>query len=115
MTVENKVIIAGSRDFTDYDSLCKAMLYINPTAIISGTALGADQLGERWAIEHNIPLIKMPADWKAYGKNAGMERNGRMALIANTLVALWNGHSNGTRNMIEIAKSKRIKTVIIGV
>jgi hypothetical protein len=55
----------------------------------------------------------MPANWSAYGKSAGMERNGRMALIADTLVALWDGNSKGTKNMIDIAKSKRIKIIII--
>ena len=111
--MSNKIIIAGSRGYTDYDALCKAMKCMNPTAIISGCALGADKLGERWAIENNIELIKMPAHWETYGRSSGMERNGRMALEADTLVALWDGYSKGTKNMIDIAKSKRLNIVII--
>ena len=48
-----KVIIAGGRDFKDYNRLkevCdKILINQNNIEIISGTAGGADTLGERYA------------------------------------------------------------------
>jgi len=55
-----KVLIAGSRDFKDYDLLaekCDRLLSLKcltHTIIISGAARGADQLGERYARELSI-------------------------------------------------------------
>jgi hypothetical protein len=40
---------------------------------------------------------------KPYNAAAGHWRNGDMARFANALVAVWDGHSNGTRDMIEQA------------
>lgn len=101
-----KTIIAGSRDCYDYSLLLKAIEEISwkPTTVISGTARGVDKLGERWAVKNNIPLIKYPANWEKYGKRAGYLRNKEMAKVSETLLALWDGNSNGTRNMIDIAK-----------
>lgn len=49
-----KVIIAGSRDFDDYDRLeemCDKFLSRHKEVeIVSGTARGADRLGEQYAV-----------------------------------------------------------------
>ena len=42
--------------------------------IISGTASGADRLGERYAKEKGFQLRRFPADWNRYGKSAGYRR-----------------------------------------
>ena len=127
-----RIIIAGSRDFNDYaiakrelDSFFNTLL-IDATEkidieIISGTARGADTLGEKYAKENNIKLTRMPADWNMYGKAAGMIRNNQMASYASEngyvgyLVVFWDGISRGTKGMIDIAKRKElnIKTVMI--
>ena len=56
-----KVIIAGSRDFDDYNLLRNTMdkLLVNKTqvTIISGTARGADRLGEQYAQERGYKWI----------------------------------------------------------
>jgi len=112
---ELRLIIAGSRAFNNYDSLVNAMeqLNIQPTTIISGTARGADRLGERYAKEHNIKLIRMPADWNTYGKSAGYLRNKAMAERADMLIALWDGISPGTQHMINIATAKHLTIHVI--
>ena len=103
-----RTIIAGSRTATSYDDLLAAIAAItwSPTEIISGSARGADVLGERWALENNIPLRRMPANWAKDGQRAGYIRNVQMAENADALLALWNGKSPGTRHMIEIATRK---------
>jgi hypothetical protein len=103
-----RTIIAGSRTATNYDDLPRAIASASwrPTLVISGSARGADVLGERWARENNIPLRLMPANWAKNGDCAGYIRNVEMAHHADALLALWNGKSPGTRHMIDIATRK---------
>jgi hypothetical protein len=103
---EMKLIIAGSRDFEDYEYLKENISSINGviTEVVSGTARGADRLGERYADEHGIKCKKIPANWDKYGKSAGYKRNEQMAKYADNLIAFWDGKSKGTGHMIDIAK-----------
>ena len=96
-----KVIIAGSRDFNDYQLLCKTMseLDIKIDAIVCGGARGADSLGRIWANENNIPVVDFPANWNRYGKSAGFIRNKEMGDYADYLVAFWDKKSKGTKDM----------------
>lgn len=84
----------------------------NIDTVISGTAKGVDQLGETWAYDNNKNLITMPADWDAYGKMAGYKRNIAMAATADALIVLWDGRSNETKHMINIAKNKDLLSYI---
>lgn len=107
-----KVIIAGGRDFENYEDLklyCDYMLQ-NKTnlEIVSGGANGADKLGERYAKERKIPYVVFPADWEKHGKSAGILRNTSMAGYADALIAFWDGKSRGTEHMIEVAKFKKL-------
>ncbi len=102
-----KVLIAGSRDFNDYDRLKHDMFLFtkdlwDKIEIVSGTARGADQLGERYAKEHNIPVKRFPADWDTHGKQAGYLRNMQMAEYADHLICYWDGKSKGTKMMLDI-------------
>jgi hypothetical protein len=97
-----KVIIAGSRDIIDYSEVEKAVEEsgFEITEVVSGKADGVDTLGERWADEHGVPVKPFPAKWASHGKAAGRWRNREMSLYADALVAVWDGNSNGTHNMI---------------
>jgi hypothetical protein len=110
-----RVIIAGSRDFKDYDTLCEICDFMLKNKldveIVSGTAKGADQLGEKYANERGYKLKKFPADW-SLGKSAGYIRNELMAKNADALIAFWDGKSKGTNHMINIAKKNNLKTKI---
>lgn len=113
-----RVIVAGSRDFSDYQHLCEKMdrLLSNikePIAVICGKARGADTLGERYAHEHGYEIHYFPADWERYGRSAGYRRNIQMAENADALVAFWDGKSMGTMHMISVAKSHGLKVRII--
>ena len=105
-----KVIIAGTRTFDDYEALKAYADYKlgqikEDIEIISGGATGADALGERYAKEKGYLLRRFPADWKQYGRAAGVRRNKEMAQNADALIAFWNGESRGTKNMIEEARA----------
>lgn len=114
-----RVIIAGCRDFADYDLLKeKCDFYLQNKekegiVIVSGHASGADALGERYAQERGFQLETYPADWKAHGRAAGPIRNENMARVANALIAFWDGKSRGTKNMIETARKYNLKVAVV--
>lgn len=83
-----------------------------PSVIISGTARGADSLGELWAHKQEIPCERYPADWKRFGKAAGLRRNEQMADAAEALIALWDGESRGTKHMITTAERKGLRVFV---
>ena len=117
-----RIIIAGSREFNNYRLLVNKVSYLikeksktHNIIIISGTARGADKLGEYWAETTGYQVERYPADWNKYGKRAGYIRNKQMAEVADALIAFNkspNG-TNGTNNMIQIMKEmkKSVRTV----
>lgn len=98
-----KVIIAGSRTIIDYHHVFDAIQQsgYEITEVVSGGAVGVDRLGEQWARDHNVPVVRFLPDWKRFGKPAGHFRNADMASYGDALIAIWNGESPGTKNMIE--------------
>jgi len=104
-----RCIIAGGRDFNDYETLSSTMDRLlsqitSSIAIVCGKARGADTLGEQYAKERGYQIIYFPADWDGQGKKAGYIRNEQMAKNADALVAFWDGKSRGTKHMIETAE-----------
>jgi hypothetical protein len=102
-----KVIICGTRTFNNQTLFNYWMGILYPKhdiEIISGGAPGADRLGEIYANHNKLGLMVIPANWKKDGKAAGPIRNKGMALMADEVVAFWDGYSRGTMNMISIAK-----------
>lgn len=108
-------IIAGSRSLTDYQLVEEAMERCGwvPTVVVSGRApRGIDRLGERWAQQRKIELIRMPADWEKFGLRAGPLRNIEMAKIAMALVAVHDGKSSGTAHMIAAARERNLRVYV---
>ena len=109
-----RVIIAGTRDFADYEALktyadYKLSRIEDSIEIVSGGSRGADTLGEQYAREKGYSIKRFPADWEKYGRSAGPRRNEAMARYADALLAYWDGESRGTKNMIELAKGNGLK------
>lgn len=120
-----KVIVAGSRSITDYQLVSQIITNtlskynIQITEIVSGCAPGVDTLGEQWALENGIKVEPMPAEWdditvpnaliktnkwdKEYNARAGFQRNEAMAVYGDVLIVIWDGMSNGSRDMIKCA------------
>jgi hypothetical protein len=74
-----RVIIAGGRDFSDYERLSERALHLlsaqDQVTIVCGEARGADSLGKRLAYEKGWEVLSFPADWDKYGKAAGYKRS----------------------------------------
>lgn len=127
-----RIIIAGGRGFNNYELLKQSVDDIitgirNANRInekqliefISGTARGADQLGEKYASTTIWYTRRFPANWDTYGKSAGYIRNEEMAKYAmsdngyGVLIAFWDGKSRGTKHMIDLAKKHGLEVHIV--
>lgn len=121
-----RVIIAGGRDFNDYNLLVEKVDYFLSTAIsqgykiiiVSGTAKGADKLGEQYAKDKGYEIAYFAADWASYGKRAGYLRNQEMAKYAKeqghgALICFWDGKSKGSKHMIDIAKKDNLHVRVV--
>lgn len=115
-----KVIIAGSREFDDFEAMLGFMSVLptewDITEVVSGGARGADRLGESFAHLYNKSVKVFPADWDKHGKSAGILRNREMADYADGLIAFWDGVSPGTKHMIVsmYARNKPVHICFIG-
>lgn len=103
-----RVIIAGGRDYNNYETLLDAVEEsgFRIDVVVSGGAAGVDHLGEIYAAEMNLKLAVFNADWSTHGRAAGPIRNRKMSENADALIAIWDGKSRGTKNMIETATKK---------
>lgn len=109
--MEKRVIIAGCRDYTNYDEArgfieyCIETFQVKGTLVLlSGRCRGADQLGERFAKENGWTIEQYPAEWKKYGRAAGPIRNKKMIDECDVVICFWNGKSKGTGSLIQYAK-----------
>lgn len=115
-----RIIVAGSRSFDNYSFLNQKILEIlkaknltiEQIIIVSGTASGADKLGERFAMENGADLEQHPANW-SIGKSAGYLRNKEMADVSQVCIIFWDGSSPGSKHMYDLATKKGLDTYLI--
>src|SRR5690242_12253735 len=110
-----RIIVAGSRSAEEaqvHTALRRCRWIGFSSAIVSVTAKGADLFGEKWAETRGLHVIRCPAEWEKYGRRAGPMRNATMAERAEGLVAVWDGASAGTKNMIETAEKRGLRVAI---
>jgi hypothetical protein len=127
----HRLLICGSRDFTDADKFERMMEAWNrrnnepsksngsdSSTVISGMAEGADTLAVKWAKARNIPVLEFPIskdDYKRYRRGAGPKRNNDMATQGKPTVILGFPKSPadispGTKDMLNIGVRKGIPT-----
>lgn len=112
-----KTIIAGSRDLTNRERVFEMLdnhdRSVPITEVVSGGARGIDSLGELWGnFIKKVPIKRFPAYWNLHGKAAGFIRNQEMADYADALVAIWDGKSRGTQDMVKRATEAGLKTYV---
>lgn len=106
---QSKVIIAGGREITDPALVERAIKEsgFNVNLIISGLARGVDTLGKDYADANRIDCARYPANWNKYNKAAGGIRNLQIGVVADKLIAIWDGESKGTKDMISLFKKRK--------
>ena len=115
-----RVIVCGSRDWTDKDAVWRALDELYGTEAEWGTGhefvvvhgdcpTGADHLAEMWCTRNLVEPVRFPAEWDKFGPSAGPRRNRAMAAAgADLCLAAWdgrnrNGKEPGTLGMIRLA------------
>lgn len=114
-----RLIIAGSRTVhptpEEIDAAMDDILFVKADieCVVSGTARGADEAGEVWALANKIPLRQFPADWNAHGITAGKRRNRKMADFADAALVFWDGMSSGSADMVcrMVARGKPVRVI----
>ena len=111
MKPEFKVIVAGSRHFSDFellvkkcDTLLRNKMSTHDVIIVSGTANGADRLGEKYAELRKLTIRRFRPDWDKLGNMAGIVRNAQMLENADSAIVFWDGQSRGSQHMISITQ-----------
>lgn len=116
------ILVAGKRDFNDYERFCREMDQIikgigDDVVIVEGSASGTDYMAGKYATEHKIPLKFFIADWNRFGRSAGPIRNEEMVSFLDgkdaMAVFFWDGKSRGTADCLRRAGKHNIPTVVI--
>lgn len=113
-------MICGCRTIDDYRVLRAAIATLidqfgyKPTIIIHGAASGVDSLAERYAQDKQLGCHGVPAEWTKHGKAAGPIRNQKMIdeEKPDMTLAVWDGKSRGTSDMINRSRYAGIPTYI---
>ena len=96
--------VSGYREFTDYELFKSHIDKIkNIDTIISGGCRGTDKLAEKYAVDNNINLVVLEADW-SLGRSAGPLRNTKIVDQSDIVIAFLHPNSKGTKDTINKAK-----------
>lgn len=95
---ERRILVTGSRDWTDIDLVIQALLDAGPGRVIHGAARGLDIIAAQAAEDEGWPKPEAHRpDWDRYGKASGPIRNQKMAdLGADVCLAFPLPGSKGT-------------------
>lgn len=119
------ILITGDRNWKNFEVIKKSLTsYINRnTLLIHGDCRGADRIAGHVGLGYKFVVDAKPADWKRYGKAAGILRNIEMIDMAlkykqqgiSTVVLAFHEHINeskGTKHCIEYAKKAGLKVLL---
>ena len=107
-----KVIVTGTGLIVDLSVVITAIetFPFKITEVVSTSGNIISILGEQWAKEQKIPIERFSASWKSFGSKAGLIRNSEMVQYSDGLIAIWDGKSVGTQDIIR-KMSRADKTV----
>jgi UDP-N-acetylmuramoylalanine-D-glutamate ligase len=105
-----KILVTGSRNYTDRNKVFEVLSKLKPSFIIQGGATGADFLAKEFALVYKIDYDTVEAEWSIYGSSAGPRRNQEMLNKHPDieLVVAFPGNK-GTADMVRRASKQNIK------
>lgn len=99
-----RVIIAGGRDFEDFRYLCKVCMHMlqnkSEVVVVSGTANGADKLGEKFAKFMGYEIKEFPANWE------------EMINYSDASIIFWDKNDGETKKFIELVEKSNLKNKV---
>lgn len=106
-----RVAIVGSRNLIVED--LKKYIPADCTEIVSGGAEGIDKCAKKYANKSNIVIKEFIPEYNKYGRSAPIVRNKLIVDYSDEVIAFWNGHSKGTKSVIDYCKKKNKKCVVV--
>lgn len=111
-----RVIVCGSRDWTDVRTIAYAMRGLrSSTVIVHGACQGADSIAEDYARARGMTVESHPYK-SALGRRGGPARNAEMAKAGADLCLAFHDNieeSKGTRDMTRRTIQAGIPTIFI--
>ena len=115
-----RVLVTGSRTWQNraaiVDALDQLLAEHGVLTVVHGNAPGADRIAHNWALSQHyasscgaVTPEAHPADWKKFGKRAGMFRNSLMVeLGADVCLAFIRNQSPGATQCAALAEKAGI-------
>lgn len=87
----------------------------HPTEVLTPMGPGTETAGAFWARQRGISPRAFWPQWGVLGEAAGPECNERLIRHGTHLLALWDGKSSNTADLIERARSKNMRCIVLEV
>lgn len=112
-----RVLVCGSRYYTDYRKVLEQLRKLNVKLVISGACRGADSLAVKAARTCGIPYVEFPAEWERFGKSAGPVRNVQMMKEGKPdFVLVFHPNidsSKGSKHMLSLVKKAGVPFLVV--
>jgi len=96
-----KVAVIGSRSCAGlHVSQMISCLPSGCSEIVSGGAVGIDSIAQAASHVLNVPIKIFLPKFQEYGKNAPLMRNIQIIEYSDIVLAFWDMHSSGTKQVI---------------
>ena len=110
-----KVLVTGSRKWTDYETIYKRLTMLpRDSIVIEGGASGSDTLARTAAFQLGLARVRIKPKWEIYGRSAGALRNRAMLDLKPDLVLAFRvAMSSGTTDCIDEARMRGIPVEVV--
>lgn len=109
-----RVLVCGGREYWDERTVFAVLDKLHKqrriTVVISGGALGADTVARNWCRRAGLMWMGFPADWKRFGRAAGLIRNSMMLHEGPDIVVAFPGGA-GTADLVGKAKARGLPVI----
>ncbi len=101
-----RTIVVGSRHVSTYDDLLDAIeeAQFTPSAIVSSISRWGDKLGEKYAQENSLEIIRVPIKHHINE----YERDLKMISLSSAMIILYSGMSSDTRYLFDMAQKHQL-------
>lgn len=114
-----RVLVTGSRGWTDWNVLCDALNQAEAdageliTIVHGGCPSGADAMADDWGRIAVRAIERYPAQWSTLGRRAGFVRNAEMVASGpDRCLAFILGGSPGATHCVGLAREAGIPTKV---